>query len=105
MMKTMTSGTLLKSPAAIPNTRKSTTINNKGLTANHPRRVDTRGIEENCVIRERIVFVCGCEVTISPAHDQAREWGECFCFLQKGNVPLLIYMPTPLTKNTVTVVR
>ena len=40
MIKTMTSGTLLKSPAAIPNTRKSTTINNKGLTANHPRRAE-----------------------------------------------------------------
>ena len=85
MIKTMTSGTLLKSPAAIPNTRKSTTINNKGLTANHPRRVDTRGVEENCVIKERIVFVCGCEVTISPAHDQAREWGNAFTFCQRGN--------------------
>lgn len=71
-------------------------MSNKGLTANNPRRVDTRDEVENCFINERIVFVSGCEVTISPAHSQAREWGECRSSpaKRKKEIPLY-YRSTP----------
>lgn len=72
-------------------------MSNKGLTANNPRRIDTRDEVENCFINERIVFVSGCEVTISPAHSQAREWGECRSSpaKRKNEVPLY-YGRTPI---------